>query len=150
MTAGLQMLMGIVVVLGLLMPPDSAAQHLKILMHVVFVEVLDVLLPRMVSAVQYVPPTRYAQTECMHECQKSEQFLANCSDMIVCMLFKAFLLSQGVLTPDLSCCESGRVDACGVCDGDSSLCPFSITAELCTYGEVSVQQLQDGLCTNSP
>jgi hypothetical protein len=38
------------------------------------------------------------------------------------LLCKVFI-SQGVLTPKLTCCQSGFLDECGVCDGDGSACP---------------------------
>jgi hypothetical protein len=36
---------------------------------------------------------------------------------------------QGMLTPKLLCCQSGRVDGCGVCDGDGSSCPLVATVQ---------------------
>lgn len=35
------------------------------------------------------------------------------------------LVVQGTLTPAMQCCESGRVDGCGVCDG-FDLCESSL------------------------
>ena len=45
---------------------------------------------------------------------------------------------QGTLTPDGACCSSGAVDACGVCDGDATLCPAQVTMHAClTDGEAA-------------
>lgn len=38
---------------------------------------------------------------------------------------------QGTLTPGRTCCRSGAVDACGVCDGDGSLCVARAALRAC-------------------
>lgn len=45
---------------------------------------------------------------------------------------------QGVLTPARTCCDSGAVDACGVCDGDATLCAARAAMRVClSSGESS-------------
>lgn len=49
---------------------------------------------------------------------------------MMCGAVAAGACCAGVLDAGGFCCASGRLDACGVCDGDASSCALRITARI--------------------
>eukprot|EP01138_Halocafeteria_seosinensis_P010163 gb/GECG01010379.1/.p1 GENE.gb/GECG01010379.1/~~gb/GECG01010379.1/.p1 ORF type:complete len:968 (+),score=79.04 gb/GECG01010379.1/:1-2904(+) len=56
---------------------------------------------------------------------------------------------EGVLSADQTCCPSGILDACGVCDGDGASCECSISATLLMNSSVISAREMDSVLSRS-